>query len=141
MQRITPNGQATPPFTSFLRRLGLTFSQLFAGTLSRAFKVSHGSILLQDAVGVAHPPPRRLTSSAIVGIDSTLSSTTSAPALTASSTCPGPIAALKITTETPGLLLRSSPIRSLPPPSGNTSSITATSNWPSPPSASLAEAL
>src|ERR671920_918449 len=43
-------------------------------------------------LGCGSFPPRRLTSSAMVGIDSTLSSTASDPALTASSRSPGPMA-------------------------------------------------
>src|SRR5215210_277373 len=81
--------------------------------------------------GAAYPLPRRLASSAMVGMDSTLSSSVSDPALTASSRSPGPMAALSTTTETPGLLRRSSPIRALPSPSGRARSTTATSRRPS----------
>src|SRR5919107_2136464 len=80
--------------------------------LERPFSEVHLHIVLKGSdlrscSRTAYPPARRLTFSAIVGIDSTLPSTASARAFTASSRCPGPMAALKTSTEMPGFLRRS----------------------------------
>src|SRR5829696_144532 len=78
-------------------------------------------------LGVAYPPARRLTSSTIVAGDATLWSTASAPAFRTSSRRPGLMLTLSTKTEMSAFARCSSPIRSLPSPSGRFRSRTATS--------------